>query len=124
MKRLIFNKGAYGLPKRGLRNFLAPLGKPVAWTYHARQQAEQKGVNQFFQMPKFADIVEIEVNPDTAMVEKWIIRVKRHDGFHVYVITYNNGFRVVTCWINNLNDYHSTLKVENYNQPQEFAPVS
>lgn len=123
MKRLIFNKGAYGLPKKGLRNFLAPLGKRVVWTYHARLQAEKKGVNQLFQLPKFADIVEIEVNQNTAMVEKWIIRVKRHDGFHVYVVVYNKGFRVVTCWINRLNDNHKTLHVEAYDNPNVFTPA-
>lgn len=120
---LVFNRGAYGIPKYGIRNFLKPLkGIPIEWTKHALIRAREKRVKIRHKLT-YGHIVEVYVDSDSKFAFKWVIRIKTIDHHDVYVVSEleRGKLTMITCWRNDLDDNHDTLDKSKYNRPEEFT---
>ena len=88
----------------------------LEYTNHAKNQLIKRNINymQFINIVK-GSVVETEQDSKTKKTNKLVVRVP-YDNYtdKVYVLVegkYNQQLRVLTVWLNQRNDKHTTLNV-------------
>jgi hypothetical protein len=116
MNTTAYHKDVYlpsELEGRVLR-ILSGLGGRFVLTKHARERVEEKRIRLPNRIPvPRVEVVEVTRNADGSIF-KFLIRFCAGDGRYDVCMSLSPMGRVPTCWLNEKNDKHRTLKKEQY----------